>query len=203
MKLKNLACAMLAAVAMASCTAESDAPVNYETAAFTLEQTFNARSVDYVKGSKNTPDLSELPPVSVEEANQILSTLRAQKNVKSTQTIGAKDGESGQKFLTISVEQSVDGKHTLTLQLDMITYEDDGSLYYKDYHAFDSSSLYIWHMSGFGLSTSGMEGMYKFEGNSCLYFKIADNGETYIQVPVKVNGTYHPETHETKFTYSL
>ena len=72
MKLKNLVCALLAAVGMASCTAESDAPMNTEEATFSLEKTFNARSIDYQANGKNSLDLSELPPISIKEAENIL-----------------------------------------------------------------------------------------------------------------------------------
>lgn len=203
MKLTNLACAMLVVIGMASCTAESDATLNYEEVSCPLEKNYNARSVNYVEGSKNTPNLSELPPVSITEADNILKTLREQKNLTSAHSLESKDGEAGQKLLTVSAECNVSHLHKLTLQLFMITYEDDGSLYYKDYKAFASSELYKWHMNGFGLSTAGTGGMYKFECTSHLYFKIVDDGISYIQVPVKVNGDYNPATHEIKFTYAL
>lgn len=203
MKLTNLACAILAAVCMASCTAENGTTMSDEQVTLSLEKTYNARSVKYVEGSKNTPNLSELAPVTLNEAEEILKTLRAQKNISTDHSVTSADGEPGQKFLTVSAEYRVGNAHQFTLQLSMITYEDDGSLYYKDYKAFASSNLYKWHVNGFGLSTSGTEGMYKFECASYLYFKIADGEPTYLQVPVKVLGNYNPATHEMNFTYSL
>ena len=203
MKFKNLACALLIVAGMASCTAESDVPVMNEEITVSLEKTFNARSVDYQEGGKNSLNLSDLAPVSVEEAHDILKVLREKKNAKSAHSISAKDGEMGQKFLTVSAEQQIDNCHKLTLQMTMITYADDNSLYYKDYRAFAASDLYIWHMTGFGLSTVGSEGMYKIEGISNLYFKVVDKGVHYIQVPVKVTGNYNPKTHEVIFTYFI
>ena len=203
MKFKDLACALLVAVGMASCTAESDAPVMNEETTVSLEKTFNARNVDYQEDGKNSLNLSELTPVSVEEANNILKVLREKKDAKTAHSVSAKDGEPGQTFLTVSAEQQIDGRHKLTLQMTMITYADDGSLYYKDYRAFAASDLYKWHMTGFGLSTAGPEGMYKIEGTSNLYFKVVDEGVRYIQVPVKVTGSYNPKTHEANFAYSI
>lgn len=162
MKLTNLACAMLVVISMASCTAESDATMNYEEVTFSLEKNYNARSVNYVEGSKNDLGLSELPPVSVQEAESILKQLREQKGLTANHSLDSKDGESGQKFLTVSAECCVGNAHKLTLQLSMISYEDDGSLYYKDYKAFASSYLYKWHMNGFGLSTAGTSGILPF-----------------------------------------
>jgi hypothetical protein len=63
--------------------------------------------------------------------------------------------------------------------------------------------MYHWHAHGFGLSTAGQSGMYKFECDSYLYFKLVDDGIRYIQVPLKIQGKYRPETHEANFTYSL
>ena len=203
MKLTNLACVMLVVIGMASCTAESDATMNYEEVTFSLEKNYNARSVNYVEGGKNDLGLSELPPLTVNEAEKILQLLREQKGLTASHSLDSKDGEPGQKFLTVSAECSVGAQHKLTLQLSMITYEDDGSLYYKDYKAFASSELYKWHMNGFALSTSGKDGMYKFNCSSNLYFKIADKEISYVQVPVEVSGNYNPASHEINFTYSL
>ena len=85
----------------------------------------------------------------------------------------------------------------------MISYADDGSLYYKDYKAFAASDQYAWHMTGFGLSSNGTDGTYKIEGISNLYFKVMDDELRYIQVPVKVTGTYNPKNHEVNFTYDI
>ncbi len=205
MKFRNLVCTLLAVLGMVSCTAESDTQMTREEEkSVTLESTFNARSVNYAEGNKISPSLSELPPVTIEEAKSILNTLRAENNPSVIQNVETKEGEPGQKFLTVSTECTVNSANKLTLQLILINYEDDGSLYYKDYKATASSSLYKWHMNGFGLSTSGTSGLYKFDCISYLYFKIAEEGEiTYLQVPLKVSGNYNPADHHMEFKYSI
>lgn len=203
MKLMNLACALLVAVCMASCAAESTEQKTPTEVTFSLEKTFNARSLTYTAGSKNLPDLSQLPPVTIEEAESILHTLREQKNLSEDHALQTTEGTPGQKFLTISTECSVGKQHKFTLQLSMITYEDDGSLYYKECNAFAESSLYKWQITGFGLASTRSAGLYTFECASYLYFKIAGEETTYIQVPVKVKGEYDSNIHEVNFTYNL
>ena len=177
--------------------------MNTEEATFSLEKTFNARSIDYQENGKSSLELSDLPPVSTKEAEAVLQTLRNSTQMDSFHSVQRTDGQEGQTLLTISAEQRVSNNQVFTIQLNMISYADDGSLYYKDYKAIASSNLYKWYTHGFGLSTAGQSGMYKFECDSYLYFKIVDNGIRYIQVPLKIQGKYRPDTHEANFTYSL
>ena len=85
----------------------------------------------------------------------------------------------------------------------MINYTDDNSLYYKNCKASAKSSNYSWEITGFGLSSNSTEGLYKFECTSYLYFKVVEDGIQYVQVPVKVNGTYNPNNHAVSFAYFI
>ena len=107
----NLACALLIAACMTSCAAESTEPETTTEVSFSLEKTFNARSLTYQAGNKNMPDLSQLPPVSIQEAEDILHTLREQKNLSEDCTLETTEGTPGQKLLTISSERSVGKNH--------------------------------------------------------------------------------------------
>ena len=203
MKFKNLACAMLVALGMASCTAESDAIVNEVETIVSLEKTFNARSVDYREGEKNGLGLDSLIPASTDEVTAILSTLREQKNLTESCSVTTTEGTTNQSFMTINAEQCVNNRYTLALQLQMISYADDNSLYYKGCNVSANSSQFLWHMTGFGFSSNGADGMYKFECTSYLYFKVVEESIKYVQVPVKVNGNYNPKTHEVSFAFSI
>ena len=99
MKTMNLVRTLLMAVGMASCTAVSDAPVNHEESTSTLEKNFNARSVNYRAGDKNSPNLSELTPVSEDEANSILNTLRSHRNVKVSHAVAAQGVQDAVGFV--------------------------------------------------------------------------------------------------------
>ncbi|WP_455674245.1 DUF5033 domain-containing protein [Phocaeicola sp.] len=193
--------AMLVMMSLASCSAESSDPVENSTSTNSLEKTFGARSVAYDENNSDNLSLSNLPAISASEANDILSTLRKHTNVKETQDIDATT-RADQTQLTITTQQTVNGKYTFTIQLNMISYS-DGSLYYKGYNAYTSSTLFKWYLKGFGLSSNGSTGNYKFECTSYLYFKVADDGIRYLEVPISVKGTYNPSTHDASFTYTL
>ena len=203
MKLKNFACALLVAMGMASCTAESDAILNEVETSVSLEKTFNARSVDYSKGGKNDLNLDNLVPVTADEATAILNELRSKKNLTESNSIQTTEGAEGQLFLNISAEQNVNNRHTLAIELQMINYTDDNSLYYKNCKASAKSSNYAWEITGFGLSSNSTDGLYKFECTSYLYFKVMGEIVQYVQVPVKVNGTYNPHNHTANFAYFI
>ena len=203
MKFKSLACAMLVIMGMVSCTAESDAIVNEVETTVSLEKSFNARSVEYQNGKKNELNLGDLIPVSTDEAISILNMLREKKGLTESCSVTTKEGETNQSFLTIHAEQCVNSCYNLALQLQMISYADDNSLYYKDSEVSANSSQFLWHKTGFGLSSNGADGMFKFECTSYLYFKVVEDGIKYMQVPVKVNGDYNPKTHEVSFDYSI
>ena len=161
MKLKNFLYALLAVLSMVSCTAESDTIVNEkESNSISLEKSFNASSFNRQMGDSE-PELDELIPVTTEEAIDILNVLRSRKNLTESNSVKATEGAPGQTFLTISTEQCINNCHFLEFQMEMISYADDNSLYYKDNKAYASSSDYKWSLSGFGLSSSGNEGMYK------------------------------------------
>ena len=203
MKLKRIACAVLVALGMASCTAESDAIVNEVETKFSLEKNFNARSVDNRSGEINGLELGNLIPASTDEATTILNMLRGKKGLTETCSVTTEEGATDQSFLNINAEQCVNNRYTLALQLQMISYADDNSLYYKDCKVSANSSQFLWHMTGFGFSSDGTNGMYKFECTSYLYFKVVEDGVKYLQIPVKVNGKYNPETHDVSFVYSI
>jgi hypothetical protein len=203
MKLKRIACAVLVAFGMASCTAESDAIMNEVETVVSLEKDFNARSVDNRGGEKNGLELDNLIPASTDEATTILNMLREKKGLTETCSVTTKEGATDQSFLDIYAEQCVNNRYTLALQLQMISYADDNSLYYKDCKVSANSSQFLWHMTGFGFSSDGTNGMYKFECTSYLYFKVVEDGVKYLQIPVKVNGKYNPETHDVSFDYSI
>lgn len=202
MKAKNLSYVLLVLFCLASCSSENDAPVNDAEVIVSLEREYHARSVAYDATAKGGPDLSALPTVSASEAASILEVLSKHTNEEGTHSVESTEGYPGQTFLSVNATTQVATNHRFTISLELISYADDGSLYYKGYSASSSSYLYKWHTKGFSLST-GTDGNYNFECSSFLYFRIEGETGGYLEVPVKVTGMYVPTTHSASFTYVL
>lgn len=203
MKLKNFLYALLAVLSMVSCTAESDTIVNEkESNSISLEKSFNASSFNRQMGDSEL-ELDELIPVTTEEAIDILNVLRSRKNLTESNSVKATEGAPGQTFLTISTEQCINNCHFLEFQMEMISYADDNSLYYKSSKTCAKSSNYQWDLTGFGLYSNGPDGTFRIECTSYLYFKVMEETIKFVQVPVKLNGIYNPENHKVNFTYSF
>lgn len=204
MKATYFLIAMITMMSLASCAADGNDPtvddsINIST--YYLERTYGARSVAYTESSSDELSLSDLPSISLSEAEQILSSLRKHTNAKEEQEVLAAD-KGEQKLLKIIMTQTINNKYTFTIQLNMSSYA-DGSLYYGGYEAKCSSSLMKWYLKGFSLSSDGTTGNYKFEAQSYLYIKVVDNGIKYMQIPISIKGTYNPVSHQGSFTYSL
>lgn len=201
MKATYLMTAMLVMMSLASCSADGNDPVENSVSTYFLEKTYGARSVTYEENNADNLKLSELPAISLSEADGILSALRKQTHVKEELDIqAAVKGE--QTLLKIAMKQTIDTKYSFTIRLNMSSYS-DGSLYYSGYQAECSSSLMKWHLKGFSLATDNTTKNYKFESQSYIYMKVVDDGIKYMQIPVTIKGKYNPQNHDATFSYNL
>ena len=138
---------------------------------------------------------------SAKEADEILSNLRKHTNAKEEHNVLAAD-KGNQTLLKVITSQTINGKYTFTIQLNLTSYA-DGDLYYNGYNAECSSSLMKWYVKGFSLASDNSEGNFIFQSESYIYMKVADNGIKYMQIPVSIQGTYNPKNHDASFTYKL
>lgn len=201
MKAIHLLIATLIMMSLASCTAESSDPVDNSSSTYFLERTYGARSVTYEENNSDNLNLNNLPAISLKEADEILSNLRKHTNAKEEHNILAAD-KGNQTLLKVITSQTINGKYTFTIQLNLTGYA-DGDLYYNGYNAECSSSLMKWYVKGFSLASDNSEGNFIFQSESYIYMKVADNGIKYMQIPVSIWGTYNPKSHDASFTYKL
>ena len=201
MKATHLIIAMLVMMSLASCSADGNDPVENSVSTYLLEKTYGARSVTYKENNSDKLKLSELPAISLSEADHILSVLR--KHTDAQEELDIRTATKGeQTWLRIVMKQTIDHKYAFTIQLNMNCYS-DGSLYYGGYQAECSSSLIKWYLKGFSLATDNATKNYKFESQSYIYMKVIDNGIKYMQIPVTIKGNYNPRNHDAAFSYNL
>lgn len=202
MKAMYFIVATLIILSLASCTANENDPVSEETSVHALVSTFGATNL--VKDSSQSANLrlSELPGMTAAEAYTILGEIR--KHQASQKTSNAFEEQSNNKvLLKIEMSETVSGKYTFSLQLNLMKYA-DGSLFYSGYEANCQSGTFNWYRKGFNFSCDNSHpGCYKFETQGYLYFKVIDKNPQYLQVPFKVTGTYNTSTQEVDFTYNM
>lgn len=201
MKAIYLVIAILTTMSLASCTADGNDPVDNSSSTYFLEKTYGARSVAYVENNSDNLNLTDLPAISLSEADEILSNLRKHTNAKEEFDIqAANKGE--QTLLRIVMTQTINYKYSFTIRLNMSSY-DDNSLYYSGYTAECSSPLMKWYLKGFSLASDKATGSYKFEAQSYIYMKVVSDGIKYMQIPVSIKGTYNTSNHNASFSYTL
>ncbi len=201
MKAIYLMIAILTMMSLASCTADGNDPVDNSSSTYFLEKTYGARSVAYAENNSDNLNLTDLPAISLSEADEILSNLRKHTNAKEELDIqAANKGE--QTLLRIAMTQTINYKYSFTIRLNMSSY-DDNSLYYSGYTAECSSPLMKWYLKGFSLASDKATGSYKFEAQSYIYMKVVSDGIKYMQIPVSIKGTYNTSNHNASFSYTL
>lgn len=174
-----------------------------------LEQTENIDALASF-GAKELADnnfiatlaLDELPGMSAGEVGAILSNIR--KHSQSQKHYNVEENNHDDFCdVDILMDETINDKYTFTIQLHMERNNNNGIVYYKSFEADCSSDQFEWYIKGFSFSSDNLTGNNKFESPSFLYFKVLDEGVTFIQIPVLVKGTYNPKNNKADFTYSF
>lgn len=186
---------LLISICFASCSAESNIPVEEpETSAVVLLESRYAATEVAVSS-----ELAELPAISISEAENILAALRNHTNAKEELNVEKEDNPN----LRVAIKQTIDNKYAFTIQLNLSSY-DDGSLFYNGYESSCSSDLMKWKLTGFALSSDKNKNYcYNFTSDSYLYLKVIEDGVHYLQIPVKIKGNYFTDNHDASYTYTL
>lgn len=202
MKSSILFVAVLFMLSMTACTAYDNDPMEQVETINSLTSSYGARSLATTDQAFKKLHLEELPGISIEEACNILSNLKA--HTQSEKHCTVKENPHGDhEDVDITMDETIGHKYIFTIQLHMQKDYKTDVVYYKSYEANCSANTFEWYIKGFSFSTDNATGNNKFESPSFLYFKILDEGYNYIQVPVTVKGTYCPTNNKAEFTYTL
>ena len=193
--------AMLVIMSMTACTVSDNDPIE-QVDTVDMLTTYGAQNVATSTKTFKDLHLDELSGVSTKEAYDILSSIR--KHQESEKHYDVKENRHGDhNDIDIIMDETIGHKYTFTIQLHMQKDSQSGSMFYKSYEADCSANNFAWYIKGFSFSTDNTTGNNKFESPSYLYFKVLGENVEYIQVPVKITGTYCPINNKAEFSYSL
>ena len=193
--------AMLAIMSMTACTVSDNDPIE-QVDTVDMLTTYGAQNVATSTKTFKYLHLDELSGLSTKEAYDILSSIR--KHQESEKHYDVKENRHGDhNDIDIIMDETIGHKYTFTIQLHMQKDSQSGSMFYKSYEANCSANNFAWYIKGFSFSTDNTTGNNKFESPSYLYFKVLGENVEYIQVPVKITGTYCPINNKAEFSYSL
>ena len=193
--------AMLAIMSMTACTVNENDPLK-QVETIDMLSVYGAQNVATSTKTFQNLHLDELPGVSIKEACDILASIR--KHKESEKHYDVKENPHGEhRDVDILMDETICHQYTFTIQLHMQKDNESGITYYKSYEADCSADKFVWYIKGFSFSTDNATGDNKFESPSYLYFKVMDENVEYIQVPVKITGTYCPINNKAEFSYTL
>ena len=193
--------AMLVIMSMTACTVSDNDPIE-QVDTVDMLTIYGAQNVATSTKTFKDLHLDELSGVSTKEAYDILSSIR--KHQESEKHYDVKENRHGDhNDIDIIMDETIGHKYTFTIQLHMQKDSQSGSMFYKSYEADCSANNFAWYIKGFSFSTDNTTGNNKFESPSYLYFKVLGENVEYIQVPVKITGTYCPINNKAEFSYSL
>ena len=188
-------------LSMTACTASESDPME-QVESIDMLSTYGAQDVATSTKTFKNLHLDELPGVSIKEACDILANIR--KHKESEKHYDVKEKLHGEHYdVDIMMDETISHKYTFTIQLHMQKDNESGTLYYKSYEADCSANDFAWYIKGFSFSTDNATGDNKFESPSYLYFKVLGETIEYIQVPIKITGTYCPINNNAEFSYTL
>lgn len=181
MKRATLACALLIVASITLCAAKND-------------KFWALYEISHKEIYKNTLDISKLIPISLNEAEDVLNTLRKKENATYTYKVSP----NTHNWLILSNKHRTYKEYTFTLKHTTASYGNNNCFYDKDFKAYALSFYFKWAMSKFELSSVSDETMNKFECNSYLHFKVLEVGMKYLLVPAKPHSDYNSTNHEMK-----
>ena len=199
MKTRQLFLAFLMIIGLSSCAAELITPEEDMYAHGILEAEYNA-----MKLQPGDSEFASLPVISLDEAKDILNSLRTHKNAKEILSVNTHD-EGNAHLWDLLMKQIIDNRYTFAIQLHITSF-DDGSLFYNGYDTECSSNKIAWDVNGFSFESDKTEAAsFKFKSNSNIFLNVASNGGSSIiyKVNVAINGNYHSDTQTSSYTYTL
>ena len=175
-----------------------------------VEQTSLFESMKSYYGVENSSytieGVDNIPTVSTEDMRGVLEALRQNSN---TQKNCIHTSEEGYEKIVMtgsynaSTRSGASEGFALNVEL-KFTFTGTKIFYWGNDYSF-SSDLFDWRaQSGTFSSKKGGDGnTFEFESESYLYFKVKDEGNVLVKVPVVFKGDYNFKTEEGTYNFQL
>lgn len=157
--------------------------------------------------SYNLVGTNNIPSVLTEEVRSVLESLRQNSNALHDCTrISEKDIEK--VVMTGSykaVTRNGEATEGFALNVELKFSFDKGQVYYWGTDYSYSSDLFDWRAQGLSLTPmKNSDGYtYEFESESYLYFKVSDEANAVVKVPVIFKGNYNFHTEKGTYSFQL
>lgn len=182
----------------ASCTS-ADNDATESTSLF--ESVMNTYGAEYASYSAS----NKIPSVLTEEMRNVLETLRLNSN--SQQNCIRVSEDSFEKVVMTGNYKSVTRSEAegFALNVELKFSFDKDQVYYWGTDYSYSSDLFDWSAQGLSLTPmKNSDGYtYEFESETYLYFKISDEANTVVKVPVIFKGNYNFRTEKGTYSFQL
>lgn len=185
-----------------SCTATDDAPTESTSLLETVMTTYGAEHASY-----SVAGIKDIPSILTEDMRSVLEALRQNSNALHNCT---RISETGFEKVVMSgsykaVTRNSSAAEGFSLNVELKFSFDKGQVYYWGTDYSYSSDLFDWRAQGLSLApVKGGDGYtYGFESESYLYFKVSDEANTLVKVPVIFKGNYNFHTEEGTYSFQL
>ena len=136
--------------------------------------------------------VGDVPSVTAEEMASVLEALRQNgntiRNCESETLEGYYEGAFVEQFaLCVSINFNIDN---------------NGGVFYIGTTYSSSTDLFNWQGYGASLSTTA-EGNSVFSSTSYLYFRVSDQGNCLVKVPVSFKGSYNFKDNKGTYSFTL
>lgn len=154
---------------------------------------------------------NQVPSVSAEEMRSVLEALRQNssnvQNCKVNNNEGYYGDGSDKKLVMMTAEyqartRSGEFLENFALCVSLNFNIDKGTVYYAGTSYTCDSDLFTWKGYSASLTTKA-DGTSVFSSTTYLYFRVSDQGNCLVKVPVNFNGNYNFGANQGTYSFSL
>lgn len=170
-----------------------------------FESVMNTYGAEYV--SYNASNASKIPAVLTDDMCSVLEALRLNSNKLQECIWDSKD--SFEKVVMTgsykAVTRNGSSSENFALNVELKFSLAKGQIYYWGTDYSYSSDLFDWSAEGLSLVPvkDGDGYSYRFESETYLYFKVSDEANAVVRVPVVFKGDYNFQTQSGTYSFKL